>query len=100
MNPTTDVLEKRLAAAEGGVGAVAFASGMAAITVAVQNIVGLGDEIVAAGTLYGGTYNIFNYTLPRLGIKTKFVNPDELDNFKNAITDKTKLIYIETIVLL
>lgn len=97
MNPTTDVFEKRMAALEGGVGAVAFASGMAAIVAAVQNIVSVGDEIVAAGTLYGGTYNIFNYTLPRLGITTKFINPDDPENFKKAITDKTKLVYIETI---
>ena len=97
MNPTTDVLEKRIAAAEGGVGALAFSSGMAAITAAVQNILSEGDEILAAGTLYGGTYNIFNYTFPKFGIKTNFVNPDNLDNFKNAINEKTKLIYIETI---
>lgn len=97
MNPTTDVFEKRMAALEGGVGALAVASGSAAITYAILNIAGTGDEIVAASTLYGGTFNLFSVTLPRLGIKTHFVNPDDPENFRSAINDKTKGIYIETI---
>lgn len=97
MNPTTDVFEKRIAALEGGVGALAVASGSAAITYAILNITSYGDEIVSSNTLYGGTYNLFNYTLSKWGIKTIFVNPDDPDNFKKAITEKTKLIYIETI---
>jgi len=97
MNPTTDVLEKRVAALEGGVGALAVASGTAAITYAILNILGTGDEIVSASTLYGGTYNLFSSTLPRYGITTTFVNPDNPDNFKAALTDNTKAIYVETI---
>lgn len=97
MNPTTDVFEKRMAALEGGVGALAVASGSAAITYAILNIAGTGDEIVSASTLYGGTYNLFSSTLPRLGIRTIFVDPDDSDNFRKAISDKSKAIYIETI---
>ncbi|MEI8216378.1 MAG: homocysteine synthase [Eubacteriales bacterium] len=97
MNPTTDVFEQRIAQLEGGIGALALASGSSAVTFAILNIAGAGDEIVAASTLYGGTYNLFSLTLPRLGIKTIFVDPDEPENFKNAISDKTKAIYIETI---
>jgi len=97
MNPTTDVFEKRMAALEGGVGALAVASGSAAITYAILNIAGAGDEIVSASTLYGGTFNLFSVTLPRLGIKTVFVNPDDPENFRQAITDKTKALYIEVI---
>lgn len=97
MNPTTDVFEKRVALLEGGVGALAVASGMAAITYAVLNITSVGDEIVSACTLYGGTYNLFASTLPRYGIKTTFVNPDDPQNFKSAINQNTKAIYIETI---
>ncbi len=97
MNPTTDVLEKRIAALEGGAAALAVASGSAAITYAIQNIAGVGDEIVSASTLYGGTYSLFANTLPQFGIKTIFVNPDDPQNFKNAITDKTKALYAETI---
>jgi len=97
MNPTTDVFEKRVAALEGGVGALAVASGTAAVTYAILNILGTGDEIVSASTLYGGTYNLFSATLPRYGITTTFVNPDHPDNFKAALTDKTKAIYVETI---
>jgi O-acetylhomoserine (thiol)-lyase len=97
MNPTTDVLEQRIAALEGGVGALAVSSGAAAITYSILNIAGAGDEIVSASTLYGGTYNLFSNTLPKLGIKTIFVNPDDPENFRNAITDKTKAFYIETI---
>lgn len=97
MNPTTDVFEKRVAALEGGVGALAVASGSAAITYAVQNIAHAGDEIVAASTLYGGTYNLFSVTLPKFGIKTVFVDPDEPENFRKAINENTKALYIESI---
>jgi O-acetylhomoserine (thiol)-lyase len=97
MNPTTDVLEKRLAALEGGVGALAFASGHAAISAAILNIAQAGDEIVSSSTLYGGTYNMFAYTLPRLGVKVAFVDPRDPANFARAITPKTKAIYAETI---
>ena len=97
MNPTTDVFEKRVALLEGGVGALAVASGMAAITYAILNITSAGDEIVSASTLYGGTYNLFAATLPRYGIKTTFVNPDDPQNFITAINKNTKAIYIETI---
>lgn len=96
-NPTTDVFEKRVAALEGGIGALAVASGSAAITYAIENIAGSGDEIVSANTLYGGTYNLFAITLPKFGIKTVFVNPDDPENFRKAITEKTKAIYIESI---
>jgi O-acetylhomoserine (thiol)-lyase len=97
MNPTNAVLEARIAALEGGVGALAVASGTAAITYAILNILGAGDEIVSASTLYGGTYNLFHATLPRYGITTTFVNPDEPENFSAAITDKTRALYVETI---
>lgn len=97
MNPTTDVLEQRIAALEGGVGALGVASGSAAITYSILNIAGAGDEIVAASTLYGGTYNLFAITLPKLGIKTHFVNPDDPENFRKVINDKTKALFIESI---
>lgn len=97
MNPTTNVLEERMALLEGGVGALALASGSAAITATILNIAGTGDELVAASTLYGGTYNLFSATLPRLGIKTTFVNPDDPNNFKAAINENTKAIYIESL---
>lgn len=97
MNPTNDVFEQRIAALEGGVGALATASGSAAITYAILNIAGAGDEIVSASTLYGGTYNLFSTTLPKLGIHTIFVNPDDPENFRKAINEKTKAVYIETI---
>ncbi len=97
MNPTTDVFEKRLATLEGGVAALAVASGSAAINYSIINIAGVGDEIVAASTLYGGTYNLLSSTLPKLGIKTTFVDPDDTENFRKAINDKTKAVYIETV---
>ncbi len=97
MNPTSDVFEKRIAALEGGVGALAFASGHAAISGAILNIAQAGDEIVSSASLYGGTYNMFTYTLPRLGITVKLVDPSNPDNFRQAITEKTKAIYAETI---
>ncbi|UNL95194.1 O-acetylhomoserine aminocarboxypropyltransferase [Paenibacillus polymyxa] len=97
MNPTTDVFEQRIAALEGGVGALATASGMAAISFSILNIAGAGDEIVSASSLYGGTYNLFSTTLPKLGIKVHFVDSDDPENFRQAITDKTKAIFAETI---
>lgn len=97
MNPTTDVFEKRIALLEGGVGALAVASGAAAATYAILNITKAGDELVSASTLYGGTYNLFASTLPRYGIKTTFVNPDNAGDFEKAINGNTKAIYIETI---
>ena len=97
MNPTTDVFEKRIAALEGGVGALATASGSAAITYSILNIAKAGDHIVAANTLYGGTYNLFNHTLRNLGIDTTFVDPDEVANFEGAIQENTKAVYIESL---
>lgn len=97
MNPTTDVLEKRMAALEGGVGALATASGSAAITYAVMNIAGTGDNIVSASTLYGGTYNLFAHTLPKYGITTRFADSDDPESFRAAIDDRTRALYVETI---
>lgn len=97
MNPTSDVFEKRIATLEGGIGALAVASGQAAITYSILNIAGAGDEIVSASTLYGGTFNLFAHTLEKLGIHTEFVDPENLDNFRAAIKDNTKAIYIESI---
>ncbi|MBF7096389.1 O-acetylhomoserine aminocarboxypropyltransferase/cysteine synthase family protein [Alkalibacter mobilis] len=97
MNPTTDVFEKRMAALEGGIAALAVASGSAAITYAVLNIAKAGDNIVAASTLYGGTYSLFANTLPKMGVKVNFVDPDETENFQKGIDQNTKAIYIETI---
>jgi O-acetylhomoserine (thiol)-lyase len=97
MNPTTDVFEKRVAELEGGIGGLATASGQAAITYAILNIAAVGDEIVSATSLYGGTYNLFHYTLPRLGIKVSFVDPSNPENFRKAITPKTKALYAESI---
>lgn len=96
-NPTVTVFEERMALLEGGIGALATSSGMAAITLAILNIAGAGDEIISTSTIYGGTYNLFANTLPKYGIKTKFVKPNELDQFKAAITPRTKAIYGETI---
>lgn len=97
MNPTTDVFEQRMAALEGGVGALALSSGQAAITYAILNIAEAGDEIVSSSSLYGGTYNLFAITLKKFGINVIFVDPDDLDNFRKAITPKTKAIFAETI---
>ncbi len=97
MNPTTDVLEKRIALLEGGVGALAVASGQSAITLALLNIAQAGDEIVSADNLYGGTYNLFHYTFPRLGIKVNFVKSNDLKALEAAITPKTKAVYAESI---
>lgn len=96
-NPTVAVFEERMALLEGGVGAVAFASGMGAINAAILNILQAGDEIVAAPTIYGGTFNLLSNMLPKLGIKTHFVNPDDPESFRAAINDKTRLVYAETI---
>lgn len=97
MNPTTDVFEKRVAALEGGPAALATASGQAAITFAILNIAGAGDEIVSASSLYGGTYNLFSTTFAKLGIKVHFVDPSNPENFRAAITAKTKALYAESI---
>ncbi|MGG0409596.1 O-acetylhomoserine aminocarboxypropyltransferase/cysteine synthase family protein [Peribacillus simplex] len=96
-NPTVSVFEERMALLEGGIGGLATASGMAAISLSILNIAAAGDEIVSASTLYGGTYNLFENTLPKYGIKVKFVSPDDPENFKRAITPRTKAIFAETI---
>lgn len=97
MNPTTDVFEKRVAALEGAPAALATASGQSAITYSILNIAGSGDEIVSAASLYGGTYNLFSTTLAKLGIHVKFVDPSNPENFRHAITPKTKALYAETV---
>ncbi len=97
MNPTTDVFEQRIAAIEGGTGALGVASGQAAITYALLAITQLGDEIVSGNNLYGGTYQLFHHTFPRIGRTVKFVNSRDPQAFKQAITPKTRAIYIETI---
>lgn len=97
MNPTSDVFEKRIAAIEGGSGALAVASGQAAISLALLAITQLGDEIVSANNLYGGTYELFHYTFPKLGRKVAFVDSTKPEEFKKAITPKTRAIYAETI---
>jgi len=95
MNPTTDVLEQRLAALEGGSGALAHSSGQAAITAAILNVAGAGDHIVSVSQLYGGTYNLFHYTLPKLGIEVSFVDGDDPENFRKAVKKNTKAFYGE-----
>ena len=95
MNPTTDVLEQRLAALEGGSGALAHSSCQAAITAAILNIAGAGDHIVSVAQLYGGTYNLFHYTLPKLGIQVSFVDGDDPENFRKAVKPNTKAFYGE-----
>lgn len=97
MNPTNEVLEQRIALLEGGVGALAFASGHAAIHAAVSNIAASGDHIVSSSALYGGTYNLFKYTLPRQGVTVDFVSPDQPEAFAAAIKPETKLIFAEII---
>jgi O-acetylhomoserine (thiol)-lyase len=97
MNPTTDVFEQRVAALEGGIGGLATASGQAAQFLALTSLAGPGDEIVAASTLYGGTYTQFDVSFRRLGIDVKFVEPDNPENFRKAITSKTRAVYGETI---
>jgi len=97
MNPTQDVLEQRVAALEGGVGALALASGQAAITYAIQTIAEAGDNIVSASTLYGGTYNLFAHTLPQFGIETRFADYREPESFGRLIDAKTKAVFVESI---
>ncbi|MCU7245249.1 MAG: O-acetylhomoserine aminocarboxypropyltransferase/cysteine synthase [Microcystis aeruginosa WS75] len=97
MNPTTDVFEKRIAALEGGAAALATSSGQAAQFLAIANIAAAGDNIVSTSYLYGGTYNQFKVSLPRLGINVKFVDGDEAEAFRAAIDDRTKALYVETI---
>lgn len=96
-NPTNDILEKRLAAVEGGVGAAAFASGTAAISTTFLTLCKAGDHVVASSSLYGGTYNLLNVTLPRLGIETTFVDADTPSNFQSAITPETRAIFVESV---
>jgi len=97
MNPTNDVFEKRLAALEGGVGALAFSSGSSAVTFSILNIAGAGDHIVSANSLYGGTYNLFVHTLPRFGVEIDLVDPLDPESFRRAIKPSTKLLYAETV---
>ncbi len=97
MNPTNDVFEKRVAALEGGSGALAVSSGQAASTLAILNVTQVGDEIVSADNLYGGTYQLFHYTLPKVGRAVKFVDSRDPEAFKKALSDKTKAIYAETV---
>lgn len=97
MNPTTDVFEKRIAALEGGVAGLATASGQAAETLTVTTLAGAGDEIVSTTSLYGGTYNLFHYTLPKLGIKVRFADAEDFDGIRALINDKTKALYTETL---
>ena len=97
MNPTTDVLEKRLAALEGGAAALALSSGQAAETLAITSIASAGDEIISTTSLYGGTYNLFHYTLPKFGITTRFVDAEDEAGLRAAINDKTKAVYTETV---
>jgi O-acetylhomoserine (thiol)-lyase len=97
MNPTTDVLEKRVAALEGGVAGLATASGQAAETLTIITLASAGEEIVSTTSLYGGTYNLFHYTLPKLGIVARFVDADDFDGLRKAINDKTRAIYTETL---
>ena len=97
MNPTQDAFERRMAALEGGVGALATASGQAAETLAILNLAGTGDEIVTSASLYGGTYNLFHYTLPKIGITVRFVDSRNPENFRSAINDRTKAVFAETV---
>ncbi len=97
MNPTNDVLEKRLAALEGGIGALAVASGQAAVTYAILTLAEAGDNIVASSALYGGTYNLFAHTLPQYGISTQFADYRQPDSFAALINDKTKAVFVESL---
>ena len=97
MNPTQDVLEKRVAALEGGIAALALASGMAAITYAIQTIAEAGDNIVSASTLYGGTYNLFAHTLPQMGIQVRFADPRQPETFAKLIDERTKAVFCESV---
>jgi len=97
MNPTTDVFEQRVAQLEGGTGALAVASGQAAETLALLNIARAGDEILSSASLYGGTYNLFHYTFPKMGIEVKFVDPKDPKSFRKALTKKTKAVFAESV---
>ena len=97
MNPTTDVLEQRIASLEGGIGALALASGQAAVTYAIQTIAEAGDNIVSASTLYGGTYNLFAHTFPQFGIQTRFADYRDPQSFAKLIDERTKAVFIESI---
>ena len=97
MNPTTDVFEQRMAALEGGVGALAFASGSAAVTFSILNIAGAGDHVVSANSLYGGTYNLFVHTLPRFGLEFDLIDPVDPENFRRALKPNTKALFAETV---
>jgi O-acetylhomoserine (thiol)-lyase len=97
MNPTQDAFERRIAALEGGVGALAASSGQAAETMAILNVAGAGDEIVTSESLYGGTYNLFHYTLPKLGVTVRFVDSRNPENFRSAVNERTKAFYAETV---
>src|SRR5438874_11145743 len=97
MNPTTDVFENRMAALEGGAAGLATASGQAAETLTLLTIAKAGDEIVSSTSLYGGTYNLFHYTLPKLGITVRFVDPEDFDGIRKAITPKTRAVYAESL---
>src|SRR5881275_140299 len=97
MNPTTDVFEKRVAAIEGGAAALATASGQAAETLTITTLASAGEEIISTTSLYGGTYNLFHYTLPRLGINVRFVDADDFDGLRKAINPKTRAIYTESL---
>ena len=97
MNPTTDVLEQRVAAMEGGIGALAVSSGMAAITYAIQCICDVGSNIVSTSQLYGGTYNLFAHTFPKQGIEARMVSADDFDAFESAIDENTRAIFCESI---
>ena len=97
MNPTTDVLEQRLAAMEGGIGSLVVASGMAAITYAIQCICSVGDNIISTTQLYGGTYNLFAHSLPKQGIEARMISHDDFEGFENAIDKNTKAIFCESI---
>lgn len=97
MNPTTDVLEKRMAALDGGVGGLAFSSGQSAIYTSIFNICGAGQHLVASNSLYGGTVTLFSQTFPKLGIEVTFVDPKDPENFSKAIKENTRLVYIETL---
>lgn len=96
-NPTNDILEKRLAALEGGIGAVVTSSGASAISTTLLTLLKTGDHIVSSNSLYGGTYNLLNVTLPRLGINTTFVDPSDTENFKKNIQENTKAIFVESL---
>jgi len=97
MNPTQDAFERRIAALEGGIGALATASGQSAETLAILNIANSGDEIISSASLYGGTYNLFHYTLPKLGITVRFVDGRNPESFRSVINDRTKAIFAETV---